>query len=160
MKIRWSVIGSGTALALALACSGGGGVGAPTGTQPASPLPPPPPVQPPPPPPGQKVDPPINSAANFDIQDDTFVDEDGDHDQEASATVKVGEMVSWTQNGTHVHRVEFSKVPQGAQGPDSGDLRTFDVYQFRPTEPGEYVFFCRYHEYMMDVVITVVADDS
>ncbi len=159
MKARLSV---SLAVALALACSGGGPGGGPTGTPPGTPpapIPPPPPTQPPPsPPPSEnRVEPPIGSVANFDIVDDSFVDEDGNHDQEARATVKVGEMVSWTQNGQHIHRVEFNQMPSGADAPDSGDLRPRSTFQFRPKATGQYVFFCRYHEYMMDVVITVEA---
>jgi len=157
MKGRLSALVFGTALALA--CSGAGTDG-PTGTQSPnspntpSPVPPPPPA---PPPSDERVSPPFGSVANFDIMDDTFVDENGNHDAEATATVKVGQIVSWTQNGSKIHRVEFSKVPTNSNSRDSGDLRPLTTYEFRPNEPGEYVFFCRYHEYMMDVKIIVEA---
>lgn len=143
-------------IALTLACSGGGS-GDPAGVSPNPPSPiPPPPAQPPPPPPSEeRVEPPIGSIANFDIVDDSFVDEEGNHDQEASAVVKTGQMVSWTQNGKHIHRVEFSRVPSGSVSPDSEDLRPLRTWEFRPRVPGKYVFFCRYHEYMMDVEIIV-----
>ncbi|MDH3734040.1 MAG: hypothetical protein OEU54_10920 [Gemmatimonadota bacterium] len=101
------------------------------------------------------MEPPIGSAVNFDIVDDSFVDEEGNHDQEGGAEVEESRIVSWTQNGKNIHRVEFSEVPSGANMPDSGDLRPGSTWQFRPSIPGKYVFFCRYHEYMMDVVITV-----
>lgn len=149
----------GTALTVGLACSGGTGdsTAPPTGT--GGTPPPPPPTQPPPPapPPDEGVLPPPHSKANFNILDDTFVDEAGRHDQEAQATVKAGDTVSWTHNGRDIHRVEFSLVPDEAQSPDSGDLRSASSWTFRPTVPGTYVFFCRYHEYMMDVKIHVEA---
>ena len=154
MKARFAPLMVLSAL-VATAC--GGDAGGPTGAPP-TPTPPPPPVQPPPPvppPADNRVQPPIGSAVNFDIVDDSFVDEDGNHDQEGSAEVEENRIVSWTQNGKNIHRVEFSEVPSGAQMPDSGDLRPGSTWQFRPTVPGKYVFFCRYHEYMMDVVITV-----
>ncbi|MFV1986707.1 MAG: hypothetical protein ACC682_05480 [Gemmatimonadota bacterium] len=158
MKARSSVFVLGTALVIVAAC-GGGAPGGATGAPPtADPTPQPPPVHPPPPaapPPSQRVEPPIGSAANFDIIDDSFVDENGDNDQEGSAEVQEGRMVSWTQNGKNIHRVEFSQVPFGAEMMDSRDLKPGATWQFRPSVPGKYVFFCRYHEYMMDVVITV-----
>lgn len=98
---------------------------------------------------------PFGSDANFDILDDTFVDPDGNHDQEAQVTVKRHAVITWTQNGTNIHRVEFSKVPEGANAVDSDDLRPGTVWDYRPRVEGEYVFFCRYHEYMMDVRIIV-----
>lgn len=165
MKTRVSVLVLGVVLASIAACSGGESGGGPTATPPTSnpnptapPPPPPPPSAPVPPsapPPEERVEPPLGSFVNFDIVDDSFVDPDGDHDQEGSGEVKVERMVSWTQNGQNIHRVEFSEVPTGAPSPDSGDLRPGSTWEFRPTVPGKYVFFCRYHEYMMDVVITV-----
>ena len=98
---------------------------------------------------------PFGSDANFDILDDTFVGPNGKHDAEAHATVKTGDNVTWTQNGGNIHRVEFSTVPEGAKSVDSKDLRPGNVWDYRPIVAGEYVFFCRYHEYMMDVRITV-----
>ncbi len=157
MSRRLSGVIFGTAVALA--CSGGGPGGSPTGTpagDPSPPVGPPPPTQPPSPPPSDnRVEPPLGSAANFDIVDDSFVDPNGNHDQEGSATVARAQMVTWTQNGKNLHRVEFSKVPEGARSPDSEDIRPGQVWEFRPMTEGEYVFFCRYHEYMMDVRITV-----
>jgi len=161
MKARLSLIVLGTALVIVAACSGGAPGGGPTGTPPTTgpapqppPAPPPPPAAPPAAPP-ERVEPPIGSAANFDIVDDSFVDEKGDHDQEGSAEVAEGRLVTWTQNGKNIHRVEFSEVPSGAEMKDSRDLRPGSTWEFRPRTPGKYVFFCRYHEYMMDVVITV-----
>ena len=121
------------------------------------------PVPPPPPPPSpapeteeeDKVQPPPGSAANFDMIDDAFVDEDGNMDAEAAATVKPGQMVSWTHNGKVIHRVEFSDVPPDARSQDSKDLRPGATWSFFPREAGKYVFFCRYHEYMMDSTIYV-----
>jgi len=157
-RLKAFVIGAG--IALTAACSGGTATSG--SAAPPAPPPPPPPTQPPPPapPPDVGVEPPLGSAANFDIIDDSFVDESGNHDQQAEATVKVGEMVTWTQNGKHIHRVEFSELPSAAGAPDSGDLRPNNTWEFRPPAPGKYVFFCRYHEYMMDVVINVVAADG
>ncbi|MDX1577848.1 MAG: hypothetical protein R3266_05160 [Gemmatimonadota bacterium] len=141
MKARLSVVS--TALLL-LACSGGGS-GAPTGTGiDTPPVPPPPPPDAPPPPPSEdRVEPPIGSIANFDIIDDSFVGPNGEHDQEARAEVQVGQLVTWTQNGQHIHRVEFSKVPPDGTSKDSQDLRPLSTWGFRPDAPGQYVFFCR-----------------
>jgi len=153
MKARSSVFVLGTALVIVAACGGGAPGGGPTGAPPpADPTPQPPPVQPPP---SQRVEPPVGSAVNFDIIDDSFVDEDGNNDQEGSAEVAEGRIVSWTHNGKNIHRVEFSEVPSGAEMRDSRDLKSGATWQFRPNVPGKYVFFCRYHEYMMDVVINV-----
>ncbi len=130
----------------------------PPPSEPTSPPPTPPPPPPPPPPPTEnRVEPPFGSIANFDIQDDTFVDENGNHDHEAVATVLTRQTVSWTQNGGNIHRVEFSKVPEGVQAEDSQDLKPGNIWEFNPPAPGEYVFFCRYHEYMMDAKIIVEA---
>lgn len=145
---------------VAMACAGGPGE-SPTGTpppgNPPAPVPPaPPPTAPPTPPPSDnRVQPPLGSVANFDIVDDSFVDPDGNHDQEGHVQILPTQMVSWTQNGSNIHRVEFSKVPEGAPSPDSQDIRPGRTWDFRPSVEGEYVFFCRYHEYMMDVRITV-----
>jgi len=158
MNTRLSALFAGCTLVVGAACGGGSSTGgSSSGASPLAPTPPPPPVAPPPPapPPDQRVEPPIGSAANFDIIDDSFVDANGKHDQEATASVASGKMVTWTQNGHNIHRVEFSQVPQGATAPDSRDLRPGSTWSFRPTVPGKYVFFCRYHEYMMDVVVTV-----
>lgn len=147
---------------VALACAGGGpGDGpssTPLGTPPPA-TPPPPPTNPPPAPPpsDSRVQPPLGSVANFDIVDDSFVDPDGNHDQEGLVEIRSTQLVSWTQNGGNIHRVEFSKVPKDATSPDSQDIRPGRTWQFRPTVAGEYVFFCRYHEYMMDVRINVSA---
>ena len=157
MRRRLPGIVLGTAVALA--CAGGGPGESPTGTptgNPLPPVPPPPPTQPPAPPPSDnRVQPPLGSVANFDIVDDSFIDPNGNHDQEGTATVAPTQLVTWTQNGNHLHRVEFSKVPSGVSSPDSEDIRPGQTWQFRPSVAGEYIFFCRYHEYMMDVKITV-----
>jgi len=158
MSLRSSAAILGAALAFACAAGGpdGGGPTATAPSNPPSPAPAPPPTAPPSPPPSSdRIEPPFNSDANFDIVDDSFVDENGDHDQEGSATIKVGQIVTWTQNGQNVHRVEFSKVPSNGNSADSGDLLPRRTFEFRPREVGEYLFFCRYHEYMMDVSITV-----
>ncbi|WP_419161441.1 cupredoxin domain-containing protein [Candidatus Palauibacter sp.] len=160
MRGRWPALLF--AMVVALNCggdgSGGDPVGMPTTNPPAPPPPPgpapPPPPRPPPPPP-TRVEPPFGSDANFDIQDDTFVDPDGNHDQEGHVSVRRSATITWTQNGTNIHRVEFSKVPKDAPSPDSKDLRPGTIWEFVPKVEGEYVFFCRYHEYMMDVRITV-----
>ncbi len=159
MSLRSSATILATVLVIACAAGGPDGSG-PTGAVPStppSPSPTPPPTSPPPTPPpsSDRVEPPFNSDANFDIVDDSFVDENGDHDQEGSATVRVGQTVTWTQNGNNIHRIEFSKVPANGKSVDSGDLRPKRTFEFKPNEAGEYVFFCRYHEYMMDVKITV-----
>lgn len=156
MNARWSALFLGSALLIAAACSGGSPTGEGTGAPPG-PTPTPPPVAPPPPapPPDQRVEPPFNSDVNFDIVDDSFVDEDGNHDKQAEANIEAGKTVTWTQNGQHIHRIEFSEVPSGAQAPDSKDLLSGATWEFRPRVNGKYVFFCRYHEYMMDVVINV-----
>lgn len=123
---------------------------------PESPIPPPPPPAPTPETEEEdKVQPPPGSVANFDMIDDAFVDEDGNMDAEAKATVKPGQMVSWTHNGKVIHRVEFSDVPSDARSRDSKDLRPGATWSFFPSAAGKYVFFCRYHEYMMDSTIYV-----
>ena len=156
MKGRWPVLLFATVVALNC---GGGGSGADIVATPIDPPPPGPPPAPrpptPPPPPPSRVEPPFGSDANFDIQDDTFVDPAGNHDQEGHVEVKRNATITWTQNGGNIHRVEFSKVPEGSKSPDSTDLRPGQIWEFRPRVEGDYVFFCRYHEYMMDVRITV-----
>jgi plastocyanin len=121
---------------------------------PEAPIPPPPP-SPAPETEEDKVQPPPGSVANFDMIDDAFVDDDGNMDAEAEATVKPGQMVSWTHNGKVIHRVEFSDVPPDARSRDSKDLRPGATWSFFPSVAGRYVFFCRYHEYMMDSTIYV-----
>ena len=158
MRARVSELVFGAALifvALATACGGGEGPSRPLIT-----VPPGAPEVPPLPPAEGRVEPPLRSSANFDIVDDSFVDEEGRHDQEAEVTVEVNQVVSWTQNGRNIHRVEFSEVPAGAESTDSRDLRPRVTWEFRPKAPGKYVFFCRYHEYMMDVVINVVEPEG
>ena len=163
MRRRWSAFlcaGFLMAGALAFACGGDGGQGPtvvppdPAPTPPPPPAGPPPPPRPPPPPP-PRVEVPFGSDANFDILDDSFKGPNGKHDAEAHAAVKTGDQITWTQNGGNIHRVEFNRVPEDAKAMDSGDLRPGNIWGFRPSVPGEYVFFCRYHEYMMDARITV-----
>ncbi|MDX1394478.1 MAG: hypothetical protein R3195_08805 [Gemmatimonadota bacterium] len=158
MRARVSELVFGAALvfvAVVTACGGGDG-----SSRIQIVVPPGAPEPPPLPPAEGRVEPPLGSFANFDIVDDSFVDEEGRHDQEAEVTVEVDQVVTWTQNGRNIHRVEFNEVPPGAVSEDSRDLRPRATWEFRPKVPGQYVFFCRYHEYMMDVVINVVEDSE
>lgn len=51
-------------------------------------------------------------------------------------------------------------MPTGAASADSKDMRTNQEWLYAPREPVTYMFFCRYHECMMDATIIVEADGS
>jgi plastocyanin len=74
----------------------------------------------------------------------------------ASLVVPRGSIVAWQNRADSVHTVtadpakaqrpEHSILPSGAQSFDSGDLFPGDRWFYIFDSPGDYVYFCRYHE--------------
>ncbi len=132
----------------ATACGGGGGGPGPVANGD------PPPIQPPPPP----IPPPIGSVGAFQIIDDSFVDEQGNHNERAVVQVKVGEMVGWAHSGRSKHNVSFTRMAGTVDLIKSPDMLYGDTWTFRPQVAGTYVFTCDYHYYMLDAKVIVTED--
>jgi plastocyanin len=74
----------------------------------------------------------------------------------ASLTIPRGSIVAWQSRANSVHTVtadpakaqrpEIVVLPSGAAAFDSGDLLPGDRWMLSFDTPGEYVYFCRYHE--------------
>lgn len=95
------------------------------------------PAPPPPPPTGNTVD--------MIMEDNDFVDPDGNRDEDATVTIDQGDTVRWTNNGSTPHTATSTSVPAGAQAFDTGDIAsgqndsiTFDVV-------GTYTYRCENH---------------
>ena len=111
---------------------------------------------PPAPPPPPATAPPAGANVVFDIQDDAFVDPDGNRNTNAMVAITLGQSVGWTHNGSNTHTVTSTTVPAGAVTFASGALNRGDTFQFTPTAAGMHVFRCEIHPgIMLDARITV-----
>ena len=63
--------------------------------------------------------------------------------------MKVGNSVTWTNNGSLDHTVSF----QGAIGFDSGLLSTGQTAAFEFDTPGTFNYFCTPHPWMLGQVV-------
>jgi plastocyanin len=118
---------------------GGGGGAVSQPDQPAQPAPnqaPPPPTQAPaqaaPPPPAA-------NAQTIDIGDNTFTSND--------LTVPVGTKVVWTHKGQRPHTVTAKD-----QSFNSGQMANAQTFEQTFSAPGEYPYFCEFHEGMEGVI--------
>jgi plastocyanin len=70
----------------------------------------------------------------------------------STTTVKVGQVVLWTNQGTTVHNVTFQP------GPASDTMNHGDRFELRFTKPGTYSYVCTFHQAQgMKGTITVSA---
>lgn len=70
----------------------------------------------------------------------------------STTTVKVGQVVLWTNQGTSVHNVTFQS------GPASDTMNHGDKFELRFTKPGSYSYVCTFHQAQgMKGTITVTA---
>ena len=70
----------------------------------------------------------------------------------STATVKVGQVVLWKNQGTSVHNVTFQP------GPASDTMNHGDSFELRLTKPGTYSYVCTFHQAQgMKGTITVTA---
>lgn len=74
------------------------------------------------------------AAAAVEIVDNDF--------EPAELEVEVGETIEWTNTGDAEHTVTF------AQGPDSGELASGEVFNHVFEEPGDYDYVCTIHSGM------------
>jgi plastocyanin len=68
--------------------------------------------------------------------------------QPAELTIKAGTEVTWTNKDDIPHTVDSTEGKF-----KSSALDTDDKFQFRFTEPGEYLFYCRMHPKMTGKII-------
>lgn len=78
--------------------------------------------------------------------------------------IRVGQTVTWTNNSSLQHTVtadpcdpegqeRSSSIPPGATPFDSGTLAPGQSFTYTFTTPGEYTYFCRFHEGMNGRII-------
>ena len=60
----------------------------------------------------------------------------------SSATVKVGDVVQWTNTGTSIHNVVFDNN----QVPSSDTMNGGDKFELKFSKPGTYHYVCKFHE--------------
>ncbi len=69
----------------------------------------------------------------------------------SSITVKVGEAVTWTNNGTTSHTVTADTI--SSDGPSSGNIANGGTYSFTFKKAGTYTYHCSIHSQMTGTVI-------
>jgi plastocyanin len=70
-----------------------------------------------------------------------------------SVSVKVGDIVQWTNGGSATHNVTF----QDASGTNSGDMNGGATYMVKFTAAGDYAYICTYHQPNMKGTVHVTA---
>ena len=60
----------------------------------------------------------------------------------ASATIKVGDVIQWSNDGTSLHNVVFDSK----QVPSSPDMNGGAKFELKFSKPGTYHYVCKYHE--------------
>lgn len=100
-------------------------------------------------------------AAEVTIEDDAFVDPQGNRNTSASVTVSVGETVRWTyvSSGTSNHTVTSGEGSNGDSGDGvpaeasesltSGTMTPGDTYSFTFDTPGTWTYYCQTHPTVM-----------
>lgn len=89
----------------------------------------------------------INAGPTIDIAEFKFGPE--------NATVKTGQVVTWKNSGSAKHQVQEEAKADGKADFESTLMKTGDTYQFTPTTPGQYTYFCRIHPDQMRATLTV-----
>jgi plastocyanin len=94
------------------------------------------------------------------IDDNVFIDPDGNENTDASVTIDLGQTVRWTyvSSGSTVHTVDSGEgvdgadgdgVPEGGTPISSGDITPGETFEFTPDAPGTWTYFCEVHPGIM-----------
>ncbi len=68
-----------------------------------------------------------------------------------TVVVGVNNTITWTNDDTVIHNVDFSTVPTGstvAAGTTSPNMKNGQTYTITLTTPGTYTYACDYHAWM------------
>src|SRR5688500_14306309 len=68
-----------------------------------------------------------------------------DNSFSSAGTVDVGDVITWTNNGSNPHNVTSTLVPGGASTFSSGTLSTTGTFQYTVTVAGTYEYRCTIH---------------
>ena len=71
-------------------------------------------------------------------------------------TIKVGEAVTWTNNGPSIHTTTSNTLGIW----DSGDLATSDTFQHTFNQAGTFLYHCTRHPFMQGTVVVQASDDT
>ncbi len=84
--------------------------------------------------------------------------------QPANVTIKVGDMVKWTNTGQSMHTTTSGTTTGGARHPDgqwdSGSLLTGQTFSHTFTKAGAYPYYCSFHFTSMVGTVTVQTPTS
>lgn len=94
------------------------------------------------------------------IDDNVFIDPDGNENTNASVTIDLGQTVRWTyvSSGSAIHTVTWGEgvggddgdgVPDGGIPEDSGDITPGGTFTFTPNVPGTWTYYCEIHPGIM-----------
>ena len=78
---------------------------------------------------------------------------------QATVVIGVNNTITWTNEDTVIHDVDFSSVPSGSSvtvGTSSPNLKNGQTWTITLTTPGTYKYVCDYHGWM-SASITVLA---
>lgn len=94
------------------------------------------------------------------IDDNVFIDPDGNENTNASVTIDLGTTVRWTyvSSGSAIHTVTWGEgvggddgdgVPEGGTPENSGEITPGDTFTFTPDAPGTWTYYCEIHPGIM-----------
>lgn len=106
---------------------------------------------------GQQAD---GDVVEMTIDDDEFIDPDGNVNTNASVTIDLGDRVRWTyvSSGSNLHTVTSGEgvggndgdgVPEGGTAFDSEELSPGETFEVTPDAPGTWTYFCEIHPGIM-----------
>jgi plastocyanin len=73
----------------------------------------------------------------------------------SALTVSSGTTITFVNQDTATHNVDFTSMPAGASipgGTPSGNLKQGDTYTVTLTTPGTYTYVCDYHNWMQGTI--------
>lgn len=104
---------------------------------------------------------PAGESINVDVPigDNFFEDLQGRRNEEAFVRIRLGDDVTWTNNGGNIHTVTSGEgtggddgdgVPDGAAGSmNSGNMQNGGTYTFQPDAVGTWTYYCEIHPGVM-----------
>lgn len=92
------------------------------------------------------------SVAAVQIVDLAFVDTQGRTNQSFLQQIQVGDTIEWTYvpQGSTIHTVTSSSVPEGGASFDSGTMSPGATFRFAPQVEGTWTFLCQTHPTIMN----------
>lgn len=101
------------------------------------------------------------------IDDNVFIDPDGNENTNASVTIDLGTTVRWTyvSSGSAIHTVTWGEgvggddgdgVPEGGTAENSGEITPGGIFEFTPDAPGTWTYYCEIHPGIMYEATIVV----